>query len=221
MSRLLKSLRKSAMKKLLKYSKDHVKKATECVMALRSAFTKIKEGNFKVAKEKMKAIDELENQADQIRRSLLLELPRMEMENKIREALAHLIKNIDRIANTANGASRIFSQIPDKYFEIFMGDDKVMQMLEMTEHAAKLLLEMLDDMVANGKKIDGLNEEIQKKEHEIDLSLASVYGDFLVLDEPIPPFVAIQVSKGINYIEAISDAIEDVADYIKLLTIES
>ncbi|MHA1791737.1 MAG: DUF47 domain-containing protein [Promethearchaeota archaeon] len=222
MPSLLKSLRKSTVEKFIKSAKNHIRKTLECIMTLKSAFKKISAGNFALGKEKLKIIDELENQADHIRRSILVELPSSELDNRVREALAHLIKNIDRIANTANGASRIFVQIPDKYFKLIVGEDNiVMQMLEKTINAAELLVKMVDVLVDRGKKVDELNIKIQEAEHDVDKLLAKTYDGFLEMEDPIPPFVAIQISKGVNYIEAISDAIEDVADYIKILTIET
>ncbi|MHA1683148.1 MAG: DUF47 domain-containing protein [Promethearchaeota archaeon] len=223
MSSLLKSLRKSTTEKFIKSTKSHVRKAAECVMALKSAFKKIKNGGFDEAKKKLVALDELENQADVIRRSILLELTSSELQNRVREAFAHLVKNVDRIANTANGAGRIFSQLPDKYFSLIMHDEEfIMKMLDKSIEATNLLVKMLDGLSkASRKDIDGLNHKIQVLEHDVDNLMASLYEKLLNREEDVPSFVAIQVSKGINYIEAISDSVEDTADYIKVLTINA
>ena len=220
MSSLLRSLRKNSTSKAIKSAKDHLRKAIECVMTLRSAFQKIEEGNFKEARHKMNALDDLERQADEIRRSIILEITNSEIEETTKEALAHLVKNIDRIANTANSAGRIFYQIPDEYFTLlFKGDDTCMEMIDKSVQAVKLLDNMVDELLGKGKKIDEINQKIQHVEHDVDVGLSEVYDRFLHMKDPIPPFVAIQVSKGVNYIEAITDSIEDTADYIKVLTI--
>ncbi|MFX0101659.1 MAG: DUF47 domain-containing protein [Candidatus Hodarchaeota archaeon] len=223
MSNLLKSLRKSTTVKIIKASKEHMRKAAECVMTLKAAFKQIKKGNHDVALEKFDAVSNLENQADELRRSILLDLTSSEIDHTTREALAHLIKNVDRIANTANGAGRIFAQIPKKYLELITKDlDIVLNMLDKSVEATKLLINLVDEMVGKRKNIDSINAKIQELEHDCDVFLADIFKDFLEMDEPsISPFVAIQLTKGVNFIESISDAVEDTADYIKVLTIRT
>ncbi|MHA1371741.1 MAG: DUF47 domain-containing protein [Promethearchaeota archaeon] len=222
MSSLLKSLRKKTMAGIIKDSKAHIKKSAECVMSLRSAFKKIKLEEFEEGKSKLNAIDDLERQADGIRRSILLSLSHSEIKDKTRESLAHLIKNIDRIANTANGAARIFSHMPNNYFKIlFKENDFVIKMLDTSVDAVDQLIQMIDDLMGPGKNIDDFNNKIQKLEHEVDVYMGEIFDNFMNLSEQVPPFVAIQIAKGINYIEKISDAIEDTADYIKVVTIHS
>ncbi len=217
-SSLLRSLRKQTTSKAIKSAKEHLRKASECVMTLESAFQKFKEKDIQEARRKLDALNNIEHQADEIRRSILLEITNSEIEETTKEALAHLVKNIDRIANTANSAGRIFYKLPGQYFEILFRNEVLMSMIKTSVKTVKLIDKMVADLL-NGKDIDETNQTIQVLEHEVDLGLSSMYEYFLGLPDQIPPFVAIQLAKGIDYIEAITDAIEDVADYIKVLTI--
>lgn len=223
MSNLLKSLRKSTTEKIIKASKEHMRKAAECVMTLKAAFKKIKKGEHDVALEKFDVLSTLENQADDMRRAILVDLSSSEIDPPTREALAHLIKNVDRIANTANGAGRIFAQVPKKYLEMISDElDIVMTMVDKSIEATKLLINLVDDMIGKRKKIDGINQKIQELEHDCDVFLAEIFNHFLNIEEhSVSPFVAIQLTKGVNFIEAISDAVEDTADYIKVLAIRT
>ncbi|MBN2152886.1 MAG: DUF47 family protein [Candidatus Lokiarchaeota archaeon] len=217
MSKILSGLRKNTTSKTIKAAKDHISKASEVVSTLRSAFEKIKENSFEEGLNKLNMVSELEHQADQIRRSIILEIAGSEIEENVKEALMHLIKNVDKIANTANASARIFSQVPNKYFEMLVkDDDSILKMLEKSVEVTKLLLKMVDELLGSGRDIDRLNQSIQTIEHECDIYLSNIYRRLLNREGPdVPTFVAIQISAGLNYMEAISDAVEDTADYLK------
>ncbi|HME51769.1 MAG TPA: DUF47 family protein [Candidatus Lokiarchaeia archaeon] len=223
MSKLLNSLRKNATGKTIKAAKEHVLKASECVMTLRAAFQKFSEvsegAEFEEVLNKLNVVSDLEHQADQIRRSIILEISSSEIEDKTREALLHLVKNVDNIANQANATGRIFFHVPQEYFEMLMKDDEILNMLDKTVESSKALISMIDELVSGGKKFDELNQRIQVLEHDVDISLSNMYERLVKMDITIQPFIAIQISSGLNFLEGITDAIEDTADYIKLLTI--
>ncbi|NMC04493.1 MAG: DUF47 family protein [Candidatus Lokiarchaeota archaeon] len=220
MSKILSGLKKATTGKTIKAAKDHITKASETVMALRSAFEKMQEKNYTEMINKFNAVSELEHQADQIRRSIILEIATSEIEENVKEALMHLIKNVDTIANTANASARIFAQVPTKYFEMLMKDDEIVKMLRKSVDVAKLLMKMVDDLLGAGKELDKFNQAIQSIEHECDVHLSNIYKRLLDMESPqVPAFVAIQISAGLNYMEAISDAVEDTADYIKALSV--
>ncbi len=217
MSKILSGLKKATTSNTIKAAKAHIVKSSETVMALRSAFEKVKDKAYDEAFKKFNVVSELEHQADQIRRSIILEIASSEIEENVKEALMHLIKNVDKIANTANASARIFAQVPSKYFEMLMkDDDSILKMLEKSVETTKLLLRMVDELLATGKDIDKLNQTIQSTEHECDIHLSNIYRRLLTMDNPqVPAFVAIQISAGLNYMEAISDSVEDTADYLK------
>jgi len=220
MSKILSSLKKSSTIKTIKAAKEHVLKASECIMTLRAAFQKFNDGvEFEEVLKKLNIVSELEHQADQIRRSIILEISSSEIEDKTREALLHLVKNVDNIANQTNATARIFIHVPQEYFAMLMKDDLLMTMLDKSVEASKTLINMFDELMGNGKRFDELNQKIQVLEHDVDNLLSDMYGRLVTMEITIQPFVAIQISSGLNFLEGISDAIEDTADYIKVLTI--
>ncbi|MEX2680666.1 MAG: DUF47 domain-containing protein [Candidatus Sigynarchaeota archaeon] len=217
MSKILSGLKKATTSNTIKAAKAHVLKSAEVVMTLRAAFEKVKARSYDAALEKWNAVSELEHQADQIRRSIILEIASSEIEENVKEALMHLIKNVDKIANTANASARIFAQVPAKYFDMLVrDDDSILLMLEKSVEVTKLLVKMIDDLLGTGREIDKLNQSIQAIEHECDVYLSNIYRRLLNIENPqVPAFVAIQISAGLNYMEAISDSVEDTADYLK------
>jgi predicted phosphate transport protein (TIGR00153 family) len=223
MSKLLSSLKKTSTSKTIKAAKEHVLKASECIMTLRAAFQKFNEGvAFDEVLKKLNIVSDLEHQADQIRRSIILEVSSSEIEDKTREALMHLVKNVDNIANQTNATARIFVHVPQEYFEMLMKEGEILKMLDTTVEASKILINMIDELMSGGKRFDDLNQKIQTLEHDVDNGLSNMYGRLVTMDftsQPLQPFVAIQISAGLNFLEGITDAIEDTADYIKLLTI--
>jgi len=199
----------------------HMKKVLECVVEYEKGLTFfIKERNVDLALKVFFRVDELEHQADNIRRNILNMLSKAELPSTIRENLMHLVKKIDDVANAANTSARIM--ISMKHSDFFnLGNDFLNIVLEMgdfTIEAVKNLDKMVNKLLTTeDAEIEKIAELVSQLEHKIDEKRYAINRN-LVSDNPnINPFSAITIHNSIDALEAISDNAEEVADYIIML----
>jgi len=201
----------------------HTQKVLECVVEFQKGMSfLIDEKNIELALKVFSRVDELEHQADGIRRNILNMLSKAELTPVIRENLTHLVKRIDDVANAANASARILTYM--NYKDFFKLDDSVLKnilkMSEVSVQCVKKLNIMVNMLITTEhKEIQKIGEEINILEHKID-ELHFLVNKNLVSKHPdINPFSAIMIHNCINAMEAISDNSEEVADYIIMLTI--
>ena len=202
----------------------HMQKVLECVVEFEKALSfLIEEKNVDLALKVLFRVNELEHQADGIRRNILNMLTKAELDSKIRENLTHLIKRVDDIANAANAAARILIYMNYAEFQKLSSDvhQKVLEMARVTVETVKKT-SILVNMLGTGKEneIRQRGEEISKLEHKCDEYHFSINRLLVSENNPITnPFTAIEIHSCISAIEAITDNAEEVADYIIMLSL--
>jgi len=221
MGSLIEYFKKETTKNVLEKAVDHAKKVKESVEELKKGVLKlIKEKNSKKAYQIFRQVDDLEGEADFIRRDILTSISKGELNPSVRMDLSHLIKRLDDVANCATGVARRISTIPFTFWEQ-SSDDSLDILIEMTNKTVKcsdFLDKIVLDLITERKNIKDYAEQINRIEHEIDLlnielreKLQQTYYD------NINNFTIFTVGNTIDILEAISDSIEAVADYIILL----
>jgi predicted phosphate transport protein (TIGR00153 family) len=201
----------------------HMQKVLECVVEYEKAVSYlIDERNIDLALKVFFRVDELEHQADGIRRNILNMLSKAEITPTIRENLIHLTQRIDDIANAANAGARIFIYMNHTDF-LKLDEDvhkKFLEMARISVDSVKKVNIMVNKLLdAAEEEIHQLGEEINILEHKCD-DLRHAINRILVSNNMnINPFSAIEIHNCISTLEAVSDNAEDVADYIIMLTV--
>ncbi len=201
----------------------HKQKVLECVVEFNKGLLFfLEEKNVDLALKVLFKVNELENQAEEIRRNILKMLSKAELPSTIRENLMHLVKRIDDVANATNASSRMLIYI--NHSDFFKLDEEVhkniLKMAQHTVEAVKKLNLMVNKLLtAKEEEIQNLGDEVNTLEYKID-DLKYGINRILVSNHPnINPFNAIEIHNCISALEAISDNAEDVADYIIILTV--
>ncbi|MFX1309576.1 MAG: DUF47 domain-containing protein [Promethearchaeota archaeon] len=201
----------------------HMQKVLECVVEYEKAVSYlIDEKNIDLALKVFFRVDEIEHQADGIRRNILNMLSKAEIAPTIRENLIHLTQRIDDIANAANAGARIFIYM--NHTDFLKLDEEVhkkfLEMARISVDSVKKVNIMVNKLLtATEGEIHQLGEEINFLEHKCD-ELRHAINRILVSNNPnINPFSAIEIHNCISTLEAVSDNAEDVADYIIMLTV--
>ncbi|MFX1302647.1 MAG: DUF47 domain-containing protein [Promethearchaeota archaeon] len=201
----------------------HMQKVLECVVEYEKAVSYlIDEKNIDLALKVFFRVDEIEHQADGIRRNILNMLSKAELSTTIRENLIHLTQRIDDIANAANAGARIFIYM--NHADFLKLDEEVhkkfLEMARISVDSVKKVNIMVNKLLtATEEEIYQLGEEINMLEHKCD-ELRHGINRILVSNNPnINPFSAIEIHNCISTLEAVSDNAEDVADYIIMLTV--
>jgi len=221
MGTLFEWLRSRKEAKIIKKTRMHAKKVHDTILEFKDVIIAIDKKDYKKARLGVKRIDDIENECDDIRREVLVELSKGELAPSIREDLAHLIKRLDDIANHANAFGRRLNLIEN--FDILSPISK--KMLEMTEIslvAVEKVRYLVDELLKEeSTKIVELVHEVGKLEHDVDIINYDIKRDLQKIDASnISPFTANIIYEMINRLESISDSAEDVADLIRLLYLE-
>lgn len=201
----------------------HMQKVLECVVEYEKAVSYLlNEKNIDLSLKVFFRVDELEHQADGIRRNILNMISKAEISSTIRESLIHLTQRIDDIANAANAGARIFIYMNHSDF-LKLDEEVHKKFLEMTSisvEAVKKVNIMVNKLLtAKEEEVTQLGEEINVLEHKCD-ELRHGINRILVSNSPdMNHFSAIEIYNSISSLEAVSDNAEDVADYIIMLTV--
>ncbi|MHA1674391.1 MAG: DUF47 domain-containing protein [Promethearchaeota archaeon] len=201
---------------------QHMQKVLETVVEFERGFSiYVEEKNAPLAIDIFKRLDQLENEADILRREILVNISKSELTTQMREDLSHVVKRIDRIANTSDGASRRLSGMnSDDFYSL--GDEilaKILEMVHLSVEITKILynlIKKLPEML--DRETFKICENIQAMEHKVDVLHSTVYE---MLNKKsglgFNAFVAIQICNFVDLVETISDKVEDVSDYIEIL----
>ncbi|HMF31825.1 MAG TPA: DUF47 family protein [Candidatus Lokiarchaeia archaeon] len=203
-------------------TKNHVMKICDCVVESAKALDLFMDGEIEEGNAVVKRVGELEHDGDDIRRDLLKDLARGELASAVREDLHHLVKRIDDVAGAAYACAKfmaLFSleawQNIDHYFR-----DKLADMMQHTTEAAKLLVQMVDDLAGERKKITQLSRSVNQHEHDVDVAHFAIKKELVNIDDLFTNmFQAISFVTLIDIMEEITDCCEEVADYIVLLMV--
>ncbi|MBD3255767.1 MAG: DUF47 family protein [Candidatus Lokiarchaeota archaeon] len=201
----------------------HMQKILECVVEFEKGLSFfLEEHKMELAMKVFRRVEQLEHQADVIRRKILNKISKAEIVPTIRENLVHLIKRIDDIANATNACARILLYINQEDF-LNLGKEihaKILEMVRISVEAVKKVNIMVNKLLSVEEvEILNLGEEVNIMEHKCDEIRADI-SKILVTNHPaINPFSAIEIHNCITILEAISDNAEDVADYIIMLRV--
>jgi predicted phosphate transport protein (TIGR00153 family) len=201
---------------------NHVKKAQQCVFELKKGIHALLiEKNYENAENSFKMVDQIESEADAIRREILEDISKGELNPNVRMDLSHLIKRIDNVANCANGVGRRISAISKNFWEYISQEsiDYIIQVIDKTAECVELLDNIITALAKTRENVKDLAIKINKMEHEIDVLSLKLKMSLQKTDFKINIFTGFLIANTLNILEAISDSVEEVADYIVLLTV--
>ena len=164
-------------------------------------------------------VDLLEGEADKLRREILQDISKGELNPSVRTDLSHLIKRQDDVANCATGVARRINTIPIKFWN--QSSEKTINLVKEIMNTTVECVEYLDkivlDLLQERKKVKDFNKQINLLEHKIDISNIKLRKSLQETNYDVNNFTIFTAGNTFDIMEAISDAIETVADYIMQL----
>ncbi|MFX1502567.1 MAG: DUF47 domain-containing protein, partial [Promethearchaeota archaeon] len=175
----------------------HTQKVLECIVEFDKGLSfLLEEKNIDLALKVFFRVDELEHQADGIRRNILNMLSQAELPSKIQANLVQLVKRIDDIANAANASSRILISMNHKDF-MSLGKDIHNNLLDISKisvDAVKKVNLMVNELLKTKEpKIQELGEEVNILEHQCDEKHYAINRSLVSNNLDISPFSAIVI----------------------------
>ncbi len=224
MGSLIEYLKRETALNALEKTIKHAQKVQECVKTLDTGLQMLlKEKDLDKTHDIFHKVDLLEAEADNLRRELQMDVSRGELDPSIRQNLSHLIKRIDDVANCCTGVARRIATVPIKFWE--QSSDKtinlVSEIMKTTVDCAQFLDKIVIDLVQDRENVKKIAEQINYYEHEVDLLNIKLRRSLQETDYHINFFTIFTVGNIFDILEAISDSIEEVADYIMVLLTSS
>jgi predicted phosphate transport protein (TIGR00153 family) len=211
--------RETAVNALSK-SVKHAKIVQECVKSLDLGLQiLLKEKDIKKSYDLFHKVDNLERDADNVRREIQKDVSTGELNPSVRQNLSHLIKRMDDVANCCTGVARRINTIPIKFWEESSKEtiEIILEMMKTTVECVQFLDKMVLDLLEDRKHIKEYSQNINQLEHTVDLLNIKLRKGLQETEYTVNYFTIFTAGNVFDILEAISDSIEGVADYILVL----
>ncbi|MFX0080691.1 MAG: DUF47 domain-containing protein [Candidatus Hodarchaeota archaeon] len=179
----------------------------------------LKEKDLDKSHEVFHKVDVLERDADNLRREIQKDISGGELNPSIRQNLSHLIKRMDDVANCCTGVARRISTIPLKFWEESSEEtiELILEMMKNTVDCVEFLDKIVIDLLEERKNIKDFSSKINQLEHAVDLTNIKLRKNLQETKYTVNYFTIFTAGNVFDILEAISDSIEGVADYILVL----
>jgi len=224
MGSLIEFLKRETTLNALEKSIKHAQKVQECVKELNQGLKLLlKEKEEEKSHKIFQNVDNLEKEADILRRMIQQDVSRGELNPSIRQNLSHLVKRMDDVANCCTGVARRIVTIPFTFWE--QSNDEtiniILEIMEITVECSVFLDKILIDLLKERENVKEYANQINQKEHAVDLLNIKLRKSLQETDYKVNYFTIFTVGNVFDILEAISDSIEGVADYIMVLLTSS
>lgn len=203
---------------ILKDAQKHVEETYKTVAYFAEAVKAFIKGDLSAKAIAIENVREGEHQADLLRSKMVNELSEGLLLPPDREDLLHFVKTLDKIADWTNGAARILGFIEHRLPENILTN--ISTATELIVTSISKLKEGIGAITNNDlKKALQDCEEVDRIEHEADdqkkLLIETIIHAKL---EPTSLLLSYQLAE---YLEGVTDKIEDAADLVKVLAIKA
>ena len=220
MGSLIEFLKRETALNVLEKTIKHAQIVQECVKELEVGLNLLlKEKKIEKANKNFHKVDLLEDDADKLRRRIQREVSKGELNPSIRLNLSHLVKRLDDVANCSTGVARRIVTIPISFWEQSSEETVsiILKIIETTVEAVEYLDKIVIDLVEERKNVKEYAKLINQYEHEVDLLNIKLRKSLQETDYNVNFFTIFTIGNIFDILEAISDSIEGVADYIMVL----
>jgi predicted phosphate transport protein (TIGR00153 family) len=203
---------------ILKDAQKHVEETYKTVSYFAEAVKAFMRGDLSAKTTAIEQVRESEHLADILRSKMVNELSEGLLLPPDREDLMHFVKSLDRIADWTNGAARLLGFIEQKL------PDNVLKIMSAATglifNSISKLKEAIGALIQNDlRKAIQDCEEVDRLEHEADdEKKAFVEALIRAKLEPVTFFLCYQLAE---YLEGVTDKIEDASDFVKVIAIKS
>lgn len=203
---------------ILEGAQKHAQETYKTVNYFSQAVKAFIEGDLNLKTISIENVRKSEHAADMLRSKMVSELSEGLLLPPDREDLMHFIKTLDKIADWTNGSARLLGFIEQR-----LPDNILKNLSSATELIVSSITQLksaIDALIKNDLK-KALNdcEDIARFEHDADdQKKASIESIIHAKLDPPALLLCYQLSE---YLEGVTDKIEDAADFIKVVAIRS
>jgi predicted phosphate transport protein (TIGR00153 family) len=203
---------------ILKDAQKHVEETYKTVSYFAEAVKAFIKGDLNAKAVAIEDVRQSEHMADELRSKMINELSEGLLSPPDREELMHFVKTLDKIADWTNGAARILGFIEQKLPENILKN--ISTATELIVNSTSNLKNGIEAIIRNDlKKALTDCEEVDRIEHEADDQKKALIESIIHAKlEPTSLLLSYELAE---YLEGVTDKIEDAADFIKVVAIRS
>ncbi len=202
----------------------HMQKVQECVRILPEFFDKVFDENWGEMLVLQKKIKAIENEADELKKTLRLNLPSGLFMPVARIDLLNLLSSQDKIANKAKDIAGLVTGRKMVFPESIRDDLKayLARSIDASVQADKAI-KQLDELLESGFKgrevkiVEEMIDELDKIEHDADVLQIKMRQKLFDLEESLPAVNVIFFYKVIDWVGDIADLAQQVGSRLELL----
>jgi predicted phosphate transport protein (TIGR00153 family) len=203
---------------ILRDAQKHVEETYKTVTYFAEAIKAFIQADLNAKTVAIENVRQSEHEADVLRSKMVSELAESLLLPPDREDLMHFVKTLDKIADWTNGAARLLGFIEHRPPENILKN--ISTATELIFTSISKLKDSIHALTKNDLKKALLDcEEVDRLEHEADdqkkVLIESIIHAKL---EPTSLLLCYQLAE---YLEGVTDKIEDAADLIKVLAIKA
>ncbi|MCM8790186.1 MAG: DUF47 family protein [Candidatus Omnitrophica bacterium] len=203
---------------ILKDAQKHVEEACKTVSFFADAIKAFIRGDLQAKMSAISNVRESEHKADLLRTKMVEELSKGILLPPDREDLMHFANTLDKIADWTNGSARLLGFIEEKLPENILTN--ISLATDIIVNSISKLKEAIEAVAKNDlKKAIADCSEVDRLEHDADDQKKTLIE--AIIRAKMEPATLLLTYQLAEYMEGVTDKIEDAADFVKVLAIKS
>lgn len=203
---------------ILKDALKHVEETYKTVSYFNDAIGAFIQGDLQSKTVAIENVRESEHRADILHAKMVNELSEGLLLPPDREDLLHFVKTLDRIADWTNGAARLLGFIEQKLSDNILKN--ISTAAELIFKSISNLRDAIQTLTKNDlKKTLDYCTEVDRIEHDADDQKKVLIES--IIHAKLEPAALLLTYQLAEYLEAVTDKIEDAADFLKVIAIRS
>lgn len=203
---------------ILQDAQKHVEETYQTVAHFADAVKAFTGGDLNAKAVAIENVRESEHKADVLRSKMIKELSESLLLPPDREDLMHFVKTLDKIADWTNGAARLLGFIEQRLPADILTN--ISTATELIFASITKLREAIQALTKSDlKKALADCEEVDRLEHDADDQKKLLIE--AIIHEKLDPTSLLLSYQLAEYLEGVTDKVEDAADFIKVLAVKS
>ena len=192
--------------------------ALDTVNDLEEAIKAAASGEIEKTRKTITRLFGIEEEIDNLRRTVFEELTKGSLPSREREDIMHLVKRLDEMADHVKDSARnvlvlmevkLPSEVWKAYHKMSIGIVRTAAVLE----------ESLRNLLEDPSKARKMSEKVEDEENEVDKQFLEIKSLLLKHGNDLNPAVLIILKDLLDSMEEAADSCADTGDYIRLLTV--
>ncbi|MEM3061782.1 MAG: DUF47 family protein [Candidatus Bathyarchaeia archaeon] len=211
--------RKRREDQVLKLIQAQLALTTEAMNELAKAIEYRMSESYGQANESISKLSRMEEEADALRREMILELAKGELPTLEREELMHLCRSVDWITDWIREAGRILSAIQFIDFHLKL-KSLALEMIKKVKECVWVVRRCIDALYSDLNKALKVADVVERLEEEVDWIYNGVREQYLMMDSKrIKVGELILITQFFDAIENIADWCENTIDQVRVVAI--